>query len=70
MQPLTAQLEETISHLHDVFTPRVFVAVCRGYWDRTARVRVFSSYELFVVNTLGQMIVHGKCNAFVNCEKN
>ncbi|XP_024361658.1 uncharacterized protein [Physcomitrium patens] len=37
MQPLTAQLEETISHLHDVFTPRVFVAVCRGYWDRTAR---------------------------------
>ncbi|KAG0598827.1 hypothetical protein M758_12G103500 [Ceratodon purpureus] len=37
MQPLTAQLEDTISHLHDVFTPRVFVAVCRGYWDRMAR---------------------------------
>lgn len=38
MQPLTTQLEDTISHLHDVFTPRVFVAVCRGYWDRMARV--------------------------------
>lgn len=38
MQPLTTQLEDTISHLHDVFTPRVFVAVCRGYWDRIARV--------------------------------
>ncbi|XP_024364609.1 uncharacterized protein [Physcomitrium patens] len=37
MQPLTALLEETISNLHDVFTSRVFVAVCRGYWDRTAR---------------------------------
>ncbi|BBM98900.1 hypothetical protein MPTK1_1g17040 [Marchantia polymorpha subsp. ruderalis] len=37
MQPLTFQLVETISHLHEVFSSRVFVAVCRGYWDRMAR---------------------------------
>ncbi|MCO5588510.1 hypothetical protein L7F22_042467 [Adiantum nelumboides] len=34
MQPLCIQLLETITHLHDVFTSRVFVAICRGYWDR------------------------------------
>lgn len=34
MQPLSVQLLDTINHLHDVFTPRVFVAICRGYWDR------------------------------------
>ncbi|KAI5078599.1 hypothetical protein GOP47_0006270 [Adiantum capillus-veneris] len=34
MQPLNVQLLETITRLHDVFTPRVFVAICRGYWDR------------------------------------
>lgn len=38
MQPLNTQLVDTISHLHDVFTTRVFVAVCRGFWDRMARV--------------------------------
>lgn len=38
MQPLSNQLVETISHLHEVFASRVFVAVCRGYWDRMARV--------------------------------
>ncbi|XP_073387826.1 uncharacterized protein [Physcomitrium patens] len=37
MQPLNTQLVDTISHLYDVFTPRVFVAVCRGFWDRMAR---------------------------------
>ncbi|KAG0617027.1 hypothetical protein M758_5G159800 [Ceratodon purpureus] len=37
MQPLNTQLVDTISHLHDVFTTRVFVAVCRGLWDRMAR---------------------------------
>ncbi|CAK9199091.1 unnamed protein product [Sphagnum troendelagicum] len=37
MQPLNTQVVDTISHLHDVFTTRVFVAVCRGYWDRMAR---------------------------------
>ncbi|KAI5054834.1 hypothetical protein GOP47_0029979 [Adiantum capillus-veneris] len=34
MQLLSSQLADTISHLHDVFSVRVFVAICRGYWDR------------------------------------
>ncbi|MCO5591361.1 hypothetical protein L7F22_045343 [Adiantum nelumboides] len=34
MQLLSSQLTDTISHLHDVFSVRVFVAICRGYWDR------------------------------------
>eukprot|EP01018_Ginkgo_biloba_P005667 Gb_02174 [translate_table: standard] len=34
MQALNNQLIDTICHLHDVFTSRVFVAICRGYWDR------------------------------------
>eukprot|EP00249_Psilotum_nudum_P017450 c26329_g2_i1 orf=245-2914(-) len=38
MQSLSTQLMDTISHLHDVFTARVFVAICRGYWDRTGLV--------------------------------
>ncbi|XP_024531111.1 uncharacterized protein LOC9632175 [Selaginella moellendorffii] len=37
MQHLNTQLLETISHLHEVFTTRVFVAVSRGYWDRMAK---------------------------------
>jgi len=44
MQPLNTQLVDTISHLHDVFTTRVFVAVCRGFWDRMARVCALSFF--------------------------
>lgn len=34
MQPLTEQLTNTINHLHTIFETHVFVASCRGYWDR------------------------------------
>ncbi|KAL2584785.1 hypothetical protein AAZV13_14G148900 [Glycine max] len=34
MQPLKDQLASTISHLHTVFETHVFIAICRGYWDR------------------------------------
>ncbi|XP_076903439.1 uncharacterized protein LOC143558498 [Bidens hawaiensis] len=34
MQPLTEQLINTVNHLHNVFETHVFIAVCRGYWDR------------------------------------
>ncbi|KAF7817018.1 plant/MNA5-17 protein [Senna tora] len=34
MQPLKDQLANTISHLHSIFETHVFVAICRGYWDR------------------------------------
>ncbi|WCJ24715.1 hypothetical protein M5689_006651 [Euphorbia peplus] len=34
MQPLKEQLTNTINHLQSVFGNHVFVAICRGYWDR------------------------------------
>ncbi|BAT81923.1 hypothetical protein VIGAN_03183600 [Vigna angularis var. angularis] len=34
MQPLKDQLASTISHLHSVFETHVFIAICRGFWDR------------------------------------
>eukprot|EP01018_Ginkgo_biloba_P025795 Gb_04081 [translate_table: standard] len=34
MQLLNIQLMDTICHLHDIFTSRIFVAICRGFWDR------------------------------------
>ncbi|KAK7301122.1 hypothetical protein RJT34_11983 [Clitoria ternatea] len=34
MQPLKEQLANTISQLHSVFEIHVFIAICRGYWDR------------------------------------
>ncbi|PIA46481.1 hypothetical protein AQUCO_01500196v1 [Aquilegia coerulea] len=34
MQPLKDQLKSTINHLHSVFESHVFIAICRGYWDR------------------------------------
>lgn len=38
MQPLREQLTETMNHLHTVFETHVFVALCRGYWDRMGQV--------------------------------
>ncbi|KAI3718029.1 hypothetical protein L1987_70015 [Smallanthus sonchifolius] len=34
MQPLKDQLSNTINHLHTIFETHVFIATCRGYWDR------------------------------------
>ncbi|KAL5558530.1 hypothetical protein UlMin_034741 [Ulmus minor] len=34
MQPLREQLTSTINHFHTLFETQVFVAICRGYWDR------------------------------------
>ncbi|KAI3825941.1 hypothetical protein L1987_07702 [Smallanthus sonchifolius] len=34
MQPLKDQLANTINHLHTIFETHVFIATCRGYWDR------------------------------------
>ncbi|VFQ79021.1 unnamed protein product [Cuscuta campestris] len=34
MQPLKEQLTTTINHLYSILGPTVFVALCRGYWDR------------------------------------
>lgn len=34
MQPLKEQLASTISYLHSICETHVFIAICRGYWDR------------------------------------
>lgn len=34
MQPLKEQLATTMNHLHTLFETHVFIAICRGYWDR------------------------------------
>lgn len=38
MQPLTEQLTNTVNHLHSIFQSHVFIAICRGYWDRMGQV--------------------------------
>ncbi|GAB4859291.1 hypothetical protein Ancab_010753 [Ancistrocladus abbreviatus] len=34
MQMLSLQLIDSISNLHEVFTSQIFIALCRGFWDR------------------------------------
>ncbi|KAF3446002.1 hypothetical protein FNV43_RR11180 [Rhamnella rubrinervis] len=34
MQPLKDQLTSTVNHLHTTFETHVFIAICRGFWDR------------------------------------
>lgn len=39
MQMLCSQLIDSISNLHEVFTSRIFIATCRGFWDRMGQVK-------------------------------
>ncbi|XP_024318268.1 uncharacterized protein LOC100844890 isoform X2 [Brachypodium distachyon] len=38
MQALSAQLSDSIHNLHKVFSSRIFVAICRGFWDRLGQI--------------------------------
>ncbi|GMY09592.1 hypothetical protein FCV25MIE_04831 [Fagus crenata] len=38
MQVLSSQLIDSISNLHEVFTSHIFIATCRGYWDRMGQI--------------------------------
>ncbi|KAK8517885.1 hypothetical protein V6N13_128043 [Hibiscus sabdariffa] len=38
MQMLSSQLIDSISNLHEVFTSWIFVATCRGFWDRMGQI--------------------------------
>lgn len=42
MQMLSSQLIDSMSNLHEVFASRIFLAACRGFWDRMGQVRVDS----------------------------
>ncbi|XP_028778456.1 uncharacterized protein LOC114734971, partial [Neltuma alba] len=38
MQSLNAQLIDSISNLHEVFSSQIFIATCRGLWDRMGQI--------------------------------
>uniref|UniRef100_A0ACD5YPI2 Uncharacterized protein n=1 Tax=Avena sativa TaxID=4498 RepID=A0ACD5YPI2_AVESA len=38
MQALRAQLSDSMHNLHEVFSSRIFVAICRGFWDRLGQI--------------------------------
>ena len=37
-QLLNSQLIDFITNLHEVFTSQIFIAICRGLWDRMGQV--------------------------------
>ena len=39
MQMLSSQLIDSMSNVHEVFASRIFIATCRGFWDRMGQVR-------------------------------
>lgn len=47
MQMLNTQLSDSISNLHEVFTSRTFVAICRGFWDKMGQVIINKLVLLF-----------------------
>lgn len=40
MHNLKEQLTNTVNHLHSVCETHVFIALCRGYWDRMGQVTI------------------------------
>ncbi|KAG5545886.1 hypothetical protein RHGRI_018143 [Rhododendron griersonianum] len=38
MQMLSSQLIDSISNLHEVFSSHIFIATCRGFWDKMGQV--------------------------------
>uniref|UniRef100_A0A0D9YNT3 Uncharacterized protein n=1 Tax=Oryza glumipatula TaxID=40148 RepID=A0A0D9YNT3_9ORYZ len=38
MQALRVHLSDSIYNLHEVFSSRIFVAICRGFWDRLGQI--------------------------------
>ncbi|XP_070037538.1 uncharacterized protein [Nicotiana tomentosiformis] len=38
MQLLNSQLSDSISNLKEVFTSGIFVAICRGFWDKMGQI--------------------------------
>lgn len=47
MQMLSSQLIDSITNLHEVFSSQIFVATCRGLWDRMGQVSTLYSISTF-----------------------
>jgi hypothetical protein len=67
MQDLKDQLIEAINHMHKVSEVHVFVAICRGLWDRMGKVSersvapfFFLPYGLLINLCLGYLEFPGK----------
>lgn len=56
LQPLKEQLASTISHLHSIFEYHVFIACCRGYWDKMGQVNKI--YPNFFSSSLTTWLPH------------
>ena len=53
MHMLSSQLVDSISNLHEVFTSQIFIATCRGLWDRMGQVRRIIVPDNFKSQLLG-----------------
>ncbi|PSS16057.1 Epidermin biosynthesis protein like [Actinidia chinensis var. chinensis] len=38
MQMISSPLSDSITNLHEVFTSQIFIATCRGFWDRMGQI--------------------------------
>ena len=47
MQPLRNILIRTIDQLHTIVEPNVFLAICRGFWDRMGQVKLYLEHFIF-----------------------
>lgn len=54
MQPLKDQLVKSINHIHGVFGLHVFIALCRGFWDRMGQV-INRSINIFPITNIPKM---------------
>lgn len=49
MQMLSSQLIDSISNLHEVFSSHIFIATCRGFWDKMGQVKKLFLFDLLKV---------------------
>lgn len=57
MNNLKEQLTNTVNHLHSVCETHVFIALCRGYWDRMGQVTILMASLDFLFCGVGELIL-------------
>lgn len=56
MQMLSSQLIDSISNLHGVLTSWIFIATCRGFWDRMGQVKRILVYTPGLLNFFSNLM--------------
>ena len=46
MEPLKDLMTKTMDHLHSILENSVFIAVCRGFWDKMGQVTIPLKFSL------------------------